>query len=94
MLLQEAIKPISYVKAHAADIIRDLTESRTPIIITQNGEATAVLQDIASYEEIQESLAFLKILAISRKDLEAGRVEPVEQVFADLREEIRQRRMG
>ncbi|MFA7061897.1 MAG: type II toxin-antitoxin system Phd/YefM family antitoxin [Pedobacter sp.] len=94
MLLQEAIKPISYVKAHAADIIRDLTESRTPIIITQNGEATAVLQDIASYEEIQESLAFLKILAISRKDIEEGRVEPVEQVFADLREEIRQRRMG
>ena len=94
MLLQEAIKPISYVKAHAADIIRDLTESRTPIIITQNGEATAVLQDIASYEEIQESLAFLKILAISRKDIEEGRVAPVEQVFADLREEIRQRRMG
>lgn len=94
MLLQEAIKPISYVKAHAADIIRDVTESRTPIIITQNGEATAVLQDIASYEEIQESLAFLKILAISRKDIEEGRVKPVEQVFADLREEIRQRRMG
>jgi prevent-host-death family protein len=94
MLLQEAIKPISYVKAHAADIIRDVTESRTPIIITQNGEATAVLQDIASYEEIQESLAFLKILAISRKDVEAGRVEPVEQVFAGLREEIRHRRMG
>lgn len=94
MLLQEAIKPISYVKAHAADIIRDVAASRTPIIITQNGEATAVLQDIASYEEIQESLALLKILAISRKDLEAGRVEPVEQAFADLREEIKQRRLG
>lgn len=94
MLLQEAIKPISYVKSHAADIIRDMTESRTPVIITQNGEATAVLQDIASYEEIQESLALLKILAISRKDLEAGRVEPTEQAFADLREEIKQRRLG
>jgi len=94
MLLQEAIKPISYVKAHAADIIRDVAASRTPVIITQNGEATAVLQDIASYEEIQESLALLKILAISRKDLEAGRVEPVEQAFADLREEIKQRRLG
>jgi prevent-host-death family protein len=94
MLLQEAVKPISYVKAHAADIILNITESRTPIIITQNGEATAVLQDIASYEEIQESLALLKILAISRKDLEAGRVEPVEKVFADLREEIKKRRLG
>lgn len=92
MLLRDSIKPISYVKAHAADIIRDVTETRTPIIITQNGEAKAVLQDIASYEEIQESLALLKILALSQKDVEEGRVEPVEKTFADLREEIRQRR--
>ena len=94
MLLQEAVKPISYVKAHAADIILNITESRTPVIITQNGEATAVLQDIASYEEIQESLALLKILAISRKDVEEGRVQPAEQAFADLREEIKMRRLG
>jgi len=93
MLLQEAVKPISYVKAHAADIILNITESRTPIIITQNGEATAVLQDIASYEAIQESLALLKILAISRKDVEEGRVKPAEEAFADIRERIRQRRL-
>ena len=92
MLLQDSVKPISYVKAHAADLLRAVAKTRTPIIITQNGEAKAVLQDIASYEEIQESLALLKILALSRKDLEAGRVEPAEKVFADLREEIRQRR--
>lgn len=92
MLLQDSVKPISYVKAHAADILREVAETRTPIIITQNGEAKAVLQDIASYEEIQESLALLKILALSRKDVEEGRVEPAEKVFADLREEIRQRR--
>lgn len=92
MLLQESVKPISYVKAHAADIIRDVAETRTPVIITQNGEAKAVLQDIASYEEMQESLALLKILALSQKDIEDGRVEPAETVFADLREEIRTRR--
>jgi prevent-host-death family protein len=92
MLLQDSVKPISYVKAHAADILREVAETRTPIIITQNGEAKAVLQDIASYEEIQESLALLKILALSRKDVEEGRVESAEKVFADLREEIRQRR--
>ena len=93
MLLQEAVKPISYVKAHAADIILNITESRTPVIITQNGEATAVLQDIASYEEIQESLALLNMLAISRKDVAEGRVKPAEQAFADIRERIRQRRL-
>lgn len=92
MLLQQSVKPISYVKAHAADIIRDVAETRTPIVITQNGEAKAVLQDIASYEETQESLALLKILALSQRDVEAGRVEPVEQVFADLRAEIEERR--
>jgi prevent-host-death family protein len=92
MLLQDSVKPISYVKAHAADLLREVAETRTPIIITQNGEAKAVLQDIASYEEIQESLALLKILALSRKDVEEGRVEPAEKVFTDLREEIRQRR--
>ncbi len=94
MLFQESIKPISYVKAHAADIIRDMAESRTPIIITQNGEATAVLQDIASYEELQESLALLKILALSRKDVEEGRVKPAEQAFTDIKEKIRVRRQG
>lgn len=92
MLLQDSVKPISYVKAHAADILRTVAETRTPIIITQNGEAKAVLQDIASYEEIQESLALLKILALSRKDVEEGRVKPAEQAFADIRERISQRR--
>ncbi len=92
MLLQQSIKPISYVKAHAADIIRDVAETRTPIVITQNGEAKAVLQDIATYEETQETLALLKILALSQRDVEAGRVEPVEKVMADLRAEIGQRR--
>ena len=94
MLLQDSVKPISYVKAHAAEIIRDVSETRTPIIITQNGEAKAVLQDIASYEEIQESLALLKILALSQKDVEEGRIKPAEQAFADIRERIRQRRRG
>ena len=92
MLLQDSVKPISYVKAHAADILRTVAETRTPIIITQNGEAKAVLQDIASYEAIQESLALLKILALSRKDVEEGRVKPAEQAFADIRERISQRR--
>lgn len=92
MLLQQSVKPISYVKAHAADIIRDVAETRTPIVITQNGEAKAVLQDIASYEETQETLALLKILALSQRDIDAGRVKPVDQALADIRERIGRRR--
>ncbi|MGH6805016.1 MAG: type II toxin-antitoxin system Phd/YefM family antitoxin, partial [Methyloceanibacter sp.] len=58
------IKPISYLKANAADVLRELNEQRRPLVITQNGEAKAVIQDVASYDETQETLALLKILAL------------------------------
>ena len=58
------IKPISFLKANAAEVLRELTERRRPLVITQNGEARAVMQDVASYEETQETLALLKILAL------------------------------
>ena len=92
MLLQQAVKPISYVKSHAAEIMRDLSEGQMTIVITQNGEAKAVLQDIASYEQTQESLALLKILALGRKDVDAGRVKTTEETFSSLRDKIDQRR--
>ena len=59
------IKPISYLKANAAEVLEELTAQRQPLVITQNGEAKAVIQDVASYEETQETLAFLKILALA-----------------------------
>jgi prevent-host-death family protein len=80
------IKPISYVKANAAELIRELTENREPLIITQNGEAKAVMQDVASYEQDQETLALLKILALGRRQVEAGKTVPAEQAFRRLRE--------
>jgi prevent-host-death family protein len=89
---QVAIKPISYVKAHAAELIRELARNRSAVVITQNGEAKAVLQAIGEYERTRESLALLKILALSRKDVEAGRVVPAAKAFRSMRERIRQRR--
>ena len=80
------VKPISYVKANAANLIRELVEKREPLIITQNGEAKAVMQDVASYEQDQETLALLKILALGRRQVEAGKTVPAEQVFRRLRE--------
>jgi prevent-host-death family protein len=79
------IKPISYLKANAADVLLQLAERREPLFITQNGEAKAVLQDLASYEETQETLALLKILALGSRDIEAGKVKPVAEVVARLR---------
>jgi len=85
MKLSTRIKPISYLKAHAADVVRDLAERREPLIITQNGEAKMVVQDVASYEQTQEALALLKILALGMRQIEEGRVRPASDVIDRLR---------
>jgi len=78
------IKPISYVKAHAAELLDRITAEREPIIITQNGEARAVLVDVASYEEMMhETQVLLKVLALTEKEIEAGETVPLEEVMAE-----------
>ncbi len=79
------IKPISYLKANAAEVLTLLAREREPLVITQNGEAKAVLQDVASYDETQETLALLKILALGQRNVEAGKVRPLAKVVARLR---------
>lgn len=79
------IKPISYVKANAADLIRELRETREPLVITQNGEARAVMQDVATYHATQETLALLRIIALGNRDVAAGRTIPSAEVFRRLR---------
>ena len=74
------IKPISYLKANAAEVLQDLSENREPFLITQNGEARAVMQDIATYESTQETLALLKILALGNQEIEEGKVAPIADV--------------
>lgn len=79
------IKPISYLKANAAEVLDELNRLRKPLIITQNGEAKAVLQDVASYEETQEAMALLKILALGNQQIAQGKVKPVAEVVKRLR---------
>ena len=86
MKLSSQIKPISYLKAHAAEIVRTLGAQGEPLVITQNGEAKAVVQDIRSYEQTQETMALLKILALGGRQIEAGQVQPAADVIARLRE--------
>jgi len=85
MRLGDAVKPISYMKAHAAEMIREVAEGRRTYVITQHGEAKAVLQDLESYEQLQESVALLKMLAQSGRSLAEGRTRPANEVLADLR---------
>ncbi len=85
MKYSNQIKPISYLKANAAKVVEGLAESGEPLVITQNGEAKAVIQDVKSYEETQETLALLKILALGNRQAEAGRVHKAKDAVARLR---------
>lgn len=84
MKFSTQVKPISYLKSHAAEIIKDISESREPMLITQNGEAKLVVMDVRSYEEQEETLALLKLLALGNREIEQGHFRPADDVFADL----------
>lgn len=90
MKFSTQVKPISYLKSHAAEIIRDISESREPMLITQNGEAKLVVMDVRSYEEQEETLALLKLLALGNREIEQGQFRAADEVFADIDREATQ----
>jgi prevent-host-death family protein len=90
MKLSARVKPISYLKAHAPEMIRGLAEGEAPVIITLHGEAKAVLQDVGHYEETQETLALLKVLALTNKEVESGKVRPAAEVFERIRKRVKE----
>ncbi len=89
MKLSNNIKPISFLKAHAADIIRNIGSHQEPLIITQNGEAKAIIQDIDSYEKEQETMAMLKILALGNQQIDKGEVIQAADALNKIREKKR-----
>ena len=88
MKYSESIKPISYLKAHASEMVRDAAINGTPYIITQNGEAKAILLDLKEYQRTNDSLALLKIIALSEKKVREGKVKPLKKAFEDLDKKI------
>jgi prevent-host-death family protein len=90
MKLSKAVKPISYIKSHASEVIRDLEGGGEAIVITLNGEAKAVIQDIRQYENTQESLALLKILALGRKEAEEAKFQPMDEAFEEIRKILKE----
>jgi prevent-host-death family protein len=90
MKLSESVKPISYLKSHTAEALRDVSEGQRIMVITQHGEAkAAVLQDIVGYEQTQESLALLKMLAQSARSIREDRSKPIKKAFADVRKQVK-----
>ena len=91
MNLKETVKPITYLKNNAAEVIRDASVSGRPLLVTQNGEAKVVIQDIESYEQTLETMALLKILALGNRQIEAGNVKPAADVINRLRKQRSER---
>jgi len=83
--LSQDIKPISYIKTNAADMMRYVNDNKNPIVITQNGEAKAVLVDIESYQKMQDAFTLLKIVQLSEKDVRAGNYKDSKQVFSEIK---------
>ena len=88
MKTSESVKPISYLKTHASELIRKISDGSKTYIITQNGEAKAILQDIKTFEQTQDSLALLKILATSSQDMRDGNYKEISQSFQDIRDSV------
>ena len=88
MQLSQDIKPISYLKAKTADVINSVNENQRTIIITQNGEAKAVVQDIKSYENLQNSLNLLKLIVQSENDIENNNIIFQDNMFNELEQKL------
>ena len=89
MKLSEAVIPISYAKAHTSRVIARIIQDRKPVVITQNGQARVIIQDLHSYEQTQDSLALLKILAQGQADIRNKRFKPLQESFVAVRRQAR-----
>lgn len=84
MKVSTDIKPISYLKSHAADILKQINETHRPIVITQNGEPRAVVQDPDSYDNMRNAIGILKLISQGEEDVRQGRSREQEEVFKDI----------
>ena len=84
MNITNDIKPVTYLKSRAADLLRQINETHRPVIITQNGEARAVLQDPQSYENMRNALGLLKLISAGEADIREGRTKSQEEMFNEI----------
>ncbi len=94
MKFSEAIKPISYLKTHASEVVRDVSNNQKTMVITHNGEAKVILQDVKLYEQTQEAIGLLKLLALSGNNLNKGNYKSLDKTFRDVRKKINEFKKG
>ena len=91
MNISRDIKPVTYLKANAADLLKQINETHRPVIITQNGEPRAVLQDPDSYENMRNAIGILKLISQGERDIRSGRVKSQEDVFRDIKNSLKEK---
>lgn len=84
MNISKGIKPVTYLKSRASDLLKQINETHRPVVITQNGEPRAVLQDPESYENIRNAIGLLKLISLGEKDIKDGKSKSQEEVFANI----------
>lgn len=90
MNITSDIKPVTYLKLRAADLLRQINETRRPVIITQNGEPRAVLQDPESYENMRNAIGLLKLISAGEADIREGRTKLQEEVFGEIESSLKE----
>lgn len=91
MNISKDIKPITYLKSKAPDLLKQINETHRPVIITQNGEPKAVLQDPESYENMRNAIGILKLISQGEQDLREGKSKPQEEVLASIEKLLKER---
>jgi prevent-host-death family protein len=91
MNITSDIKPVTYLKSKAADLLSQINETHRPVIITQNGEPRAVLQDPESFENMRNAIGLLKLLSLGESDLRNGKVKPQEEVFKGIEKALKEK---
>ncbi len=94
MNISTDIKPVSYLKSKSADLLKQINETHRPVIITQNGEPKAVIQDPKSYEDMRNAIGMLKLMSQGEADIKSGKVKSQDSVFKQLERTLKKRKDG
>ena len=92
MNITQDIKPVTYLKSRAADVLKQINETHRPVIITQNGEPRAILQDPESYENMRNAIGILKLISQSENEIRTGKARPQQEVFRNIENILKDRR--
>ncbi len=83
------IKSVTYLKSKAANILEQINTTHRPVIITQNGEPRAILQDPQSYENMRNAVGLLKLISQGESDMRSGKTKTQKEVFDNIERKLK-----